>query len=95
MASKKMTIPVTEFKANCLGLFKRLEQGKLQRVIVTRRGKPVASVEPIHPMQKQLPDIYGMMRGKIHLAPEYDPFERVIDEPRDSFIGGEKRGDAA
>lgn len=95
MASKELTIPVTEFKTNCLKLFKRLEQGKLTRVTVTRRGKPVASVEPSQMKRKQFSDIYGMMRGKIHFSPDYDPFEQVIDEPNDPFVGLEKPGDAA
>jgi antitoxin (DNA-binding transcriptional repressor) of toxin-antitoxin stability system len=95
MASKELTIPVTEFKANCLKLFKRLEHGELSRVTVTRRGKPIAMVEPNQITRRQFSDIYGIMRGKIHLSPDYDPFEQVIDEPNDPFIGIEKPGDAA
>jgi antitoxin (DNA-binding transcriptional repressor) of toxin-antitoxin stability system len=90
----EITIPVTQFKANCLKLFKRLEQGKLKRVTVTRRGKPVALVEPSRTKRKPLADAYGFMRGAIHLSPDYDPFEQVIEEPED-LLETEKRGNAA
>lgn len=43
-----MTLSVTVFKARCLELFDRLQDGRLDRVEVTRRGKLVAVVESPH-----------------------------------------------
>jgi antitoxin (DNA-binding transcriptional repressor) of toxin-antitoxin stability system len=88
MADTELTVNVTEFKANCLDLFKRLEAGKIKRITVTRRGLPVASIAP-PPLRKKkkFEDIYGCMRGTIQFAPDYDPFEQVIEEPKDPFFG--------
>ena len=44
--SPELTISATEFRARCLGLFRRLHEGGLREVTVTRRGKPVALVTP-------------------------------------------------
>lgn len=42
------TINVTDFKAKCLSLFDELEARRVSRVIVTRRGKPVAELRPVN-----------------------------------------------
>jgi antitoxin (DNA-binding transcriptional repressor) of toxin-antitoxin stability system len=69
-----MTISASAFKANCLGLFKRLEQGQLRRVTVTRRGTPVADVaaRPSKPKHRSFDDVFGFMRGTITIAPGAD-----------------------
>ena len=46
MSAAELTINVTEFKAKCLDLFDRLNDGRLSKVTVTRRGKPVAVATP-------------------------------------------------
>jgi antitoxin (DNA-binding transcriptional repressor) of toxin-antitoxin stability system len=40
------TLTATEFKAKCLDLMDQLASGQLKRVIVTKRGKVVASLVP-------------------------------------------------
>jgi antitoxin (DNA-binding transcriptional repressor) of toxin-antitoxin stability system len=40
------TLSATEFKAKCLDLMDQLASGQLKRVIVTKRGKVVASLVP-------------------------------------------------
>jgi len=89
MAAADVILNVTEFKANCLQLFKRLQSGKIKRITVTRRGTPVASISSPSRTgkKKKFEDIYGCMRGTIQLAPDYDPFEQVIEEPKDPFFG--------
>ena len=42
---KQSTVAASEFKAKCLRLLDEAEQG--QTFIVTKRGRPVARVEPI------------------------------------------------
>jgi antitoxin (DNA-binding transcriptional repressor) of toxin-antitoxin stability system len=87
MASHEVTVTITAFKANCLDLVRQLEHGKLKRITLTRRGKPVAEVSPKKAAKKKtFADIYGCMRGTIEFAPDYDPFEQVIDEPKDPFL---------
>jgi prevent-host-death family protein len=93
MADSEITISASAFKAKCLDLFKRLERGKLKRITVTRRGKPVAVVAQSPPAKKpSFDDIYGCMRGTIEFAPDYDPFEQLIGEPSDPFLDKKPSG---
>jgi antitoxin (DNA-binding transcriptional repressor) of toxin-antitoxin stability system len=41
-----LEINVTDFKARCLALFKELEARRYDRLVVTRRGKPIAQLTP-------------------------------------------------
>jgi hypothetical protein len=41
-----LTLSASAFKARCLEVFKALETRKLARVVVTRRGRPVAELVP-------------------------------------------------
>jgi antitoxin (DNA-binding transcriptional repressor) of toxin-antitoxin stability system len=40
-------IGVTAFKAKCLALIDAVATGKLERVVLTRRGKPVAEISAL------------------------------------------------
>jgi antitoxin (DNA-binding transcriptional repressor) of toxin-antitoxin stability system len=71
MSQNEITLNVTRFKAECLDLFKRLEQGKLKRVTVTRRGRPVAEISPKRAV-KSFDDIFGCMQGMVTVAPGVD-----------------------
>jgi len=42
---KEITLSVSEFKAKCLQLLKHVET-KGDRIVITRRGRPVAEVVP-------------------------------------------------
>lgn len=79
MASRELTITITEFKANCLELVRRLEQGKLKRITLTRRGKPVAELSPKGEKRKSFADIYGCMRGLIAAAPGVDLTKPTVE----------------
>jgi antitoxin (DNA-binding transcriptional repressor) of toxin-antitoxin stability system len=77
VSDNEVTLNVTRFKAECLDLFKRLEEGKLKRVTVTRRGRPVAQVSrPRGP--KGFGEISGCMQGTITVVPGVDLLEPVI-----------------
>lgn len=76
MSENEVTLNVTRFKAQCLNLFKRLEQGKLKRVTVTRRGRPVAEVSPKR-AAKRFEEIFGCMQGMVTVAPGVDLLEPV------------------
>jgi prevent-host-death family protein len=45
MDVKEITLPVSEFKAKCLQLLKDVET-KGDRIVITKRGRPVAEVVP-------------------------------------------------
>ena len=67
--SRETTIPVTEFKAKCLAVIDRVAKGKSSRVVLTRRGKPVAALVSI---SKALPNPHGAMKGTVFIPPGVD-----------------------
>ena len=79
-----LTVTATEFKAKCLAIFDQLEGRKISRVVVTRRGKPVAELTP--PQQKP-PSLWGAHRGSVVVAPGVDLIEPAFDEPWDAERG--------
>ena len=44
MAEQILEISASEFKAKCLGLFKDLEAHRYSKVVITRRGRPIAEL---------------------------------------------------
>ena len=63
MTDAVLEINVTAFKAKCLELFKQLEARRYDKVVVTRRGKPIAELRR---PRDEIPDIYGALRGAPH-----------------------------
>ena len=45
--SGEKTIGVTEFKPRSLELIEEVASGKIRRVVLTKRGKPVAALVPL------------------------------------------------
>jgi hypothetical protein len=95
MAAKEISVNVTEFKSRCLEHLRKLEAGTLDRMTILRRGKPVAIVQRPVEHEKPLNDVYGFMRDVMHLAPHYDPFDQVLEEPRDASFDTPTDDDAA
>ncbi|HEY7580784.1 MAG TPA: type II toxin-antitoxin system Phd/YefM family antitoxin [Acetobacteraceae bacterium] len=58
-------INVTAFKGQCLALIDAVAQGKARRVVLTRRGRPVAVLVPY---SQSLPELWGAMRGTVKAA---------------------------
>jgi prevent-host-death family protein len=62
MSKPDETIPISKFKATCLGVLERVRRtGK--PVIVTRFGEPIARVVPPSPATRK-PDWLGAMRDR-------------------------------
>jgi len=59
---KKMAAGV--FKANCLAVMDEV-QAKRETVVITKHGKPVAKLVPV---DSQVDDIFGFLRGKIKIT---------------------------
>lgn len=79
-----MTLSVTDFKARCLELFDRLQDGRLDRVDVTRRGKLVAVVEsPTRHDEAEARSVHGSMAAMTIIPDDFDltapVFEGSID----------------
>ena len=83
-AQGELTISASAFKARCLEIFKALETNQLTRVTVTRRGRPVAEVQP---PSRVASTRWGCMSGTVRVAPGVDLTEPVLDEPLDAELG--------
>jgi prevent-host-death family protein len=53
-------------------------------VVITRRGQPVARLEPVKPSPKRRVSVYGALRGQIEMS---DDFDELSDEILKSFAG--------
>jgi prevent-host-death family protein len=72
---KEITVPVTEFKAKCLRLLEDVAS-KGDRVVITKRGRPMARVEPIDAK----PKLRGTWKGRVKILGDIvnfhdDPWE--------------------
>ena len=72
---KEKTVGASEFKAHCLAMLDQVaERGT--RLVITKRGKPVAAVSPI---QKAIPSLRGAWRGKVEIKADLVKFQEVGD----------------
>lgn len=60
----ELKISVSEFKARCLGLLDEVSRRRL-RLIVTKRGKPIARVEP---PEGGAVSVYGCMKDTVEIV---------------------------
>jgi antitoxin (DNA-binding transcriptional repressor) of toxin-antitoxin stability system len=72
-----LEINVTDFKAKCLALFKELEARRYDKVVITRRGRPVAQLTPAG---SDVPDLYGALKGRVIIPPGVDLTEPVLED---------------
>ncbi len=79
-----LRISATEFKARCLAIFKDLEARRIGRVLVTRRGRPVAELTP---PRITLPTLWGAHRGSVETMPGVDLTAPAVEEPLDAEAG--------
>jgi antitoxin (DNA-binding transcriptional repressor) of toxin-antitoxin stability system len=68
-----VTVGVTAFKAKCLALVDDVARGRLERVVLTKRGKPVAEIaRPAGSRRRPVPDPWGALKGMIRIDPAVD-----------------------
>jgi antitoxin (DNA-binding transcriptional repressor) of toxin-antitoxin stability system len=67
--TEETIIGVTAFKVQCLALIDNVARGKTRRVVLMKHNRPVAAIVPI---EQELPDLWGAMRGSVKIAPETD-----------------------
>jgi antitoxin (DNA-binding transcriptional repressor) of toxin-antitoxin stability system len=77
MAQQVLEISATEFKAKCLGLFKDLEAHRYSKVVITRRGKPIAELTP---RDREVPDLFGCMKGSVIIPPGFDLTKPILED---------------
>jgi antitoxin (DNA-binding transcriptional repressor) of toxin-antitoxin stability system len=81
---EQLEISVTEFKAKCLGLFKDLEQRRYSKVVITRRGKPIAELTP---PEREVPELWGALKGRVTIPPGVDLTQPVLEDVPDAESG--------
>jgi prevent-host-death family protein len=57
-------IKASEFKAKCLGLLDEVERTG-DRIVITKKGKPVADIVPHKPAQRSL---LGLLKGRLEIT---------------------------
>ena len=72
---KSRVVSATEFKAKCLALLDEIGH-KGGTITVTKRGRPVATLGPVHKRLWKSPE--GVWAGKVHI-----PDERLAAEQAD------------
>jgi prevent-host-death family protein len=60
---RTLTVGVAEFKARCLELLADVDK-RGDRIIVTKRGKPIARIEPAQPEKRE---VRGMYAGRARI----------------------------
>jgi antitoxin (DNA-binding transcriptional repressor) of toxin-antitoxin stability system len=81
------TISVTEFKAKCLDILGQISRHEVERLVITKRGKPVAMVVPPPAEAGSVESLYGLLKGTVIIPPDFDLTEPVLDEPFDAELG--------
>jgi hypothetical protein len=87
MESGELTISASEFKAKCLDLFDQLAARKLKRIVVLKRGRPVAVVNPPPSGRDAADALFGCMRGTVVTPKGVDVTRPVLDEPLHALKG--------
>jgi prevent-host-death family protein len=81
------TISASEFKAKCLDILARVSRREVERLIITKRGAPVAMIVPPPTEEAEVERLYGWQRGSVVIPPGVDLTAPVVDEPFDAEEG--------
>jgi antitoxin (DNA-binding transcriptional repressor) of toxin-antitoxin stability system len=77
MSEAVLEIGATEFRAKCYALLRDVQARRYRKVVITRRGKPIAELTP---GDFGAPDIYGCMEGSVIIPPGVDLTEPVLED---------------
>ena len=87
MQDDTLKIAASEFKAKCLDLMDQLAARKLNRIVVTKHGRPVAVLSPPPTPEEDAEALFGCLKGQIVAPADFDFTEPVLDEPLDAAEG--------
>ncbi len=71
-------IAVSAFKPRSLAVIAEVASRRTSRVVLTRRGKPVAAIVPVDP--EPLDDLWGAMRGSVKIPSGVDITEPIGED---------------
>lgn len=78
---RELVINATAFKAKSLKLLDDLDAGKLDKITVTKRGKPVAVVQGAPATRPpRFEDLWGCMKGTLVIPDDVDLTAPTLDE---------------
>jgi Phd_YefM. len=72
-------ISASEFKATCLDLLDQIAEGRIERIVITKRGRPVATVTAPVPDDEEIAGIFGFLKERTALPPDLDLTAPVAD----------------
>ena len=81
------TITATEFKAKCLEILNRVDAREIERLTITKRGKPVAVLMSPETEMDAMQSLNGLMRGSVVIPEGFDLTAPVLDEELDAETG--------
>lgn len=81
------TYGASDFKANCLAILDRLARHDLDKVTITKRGRPVAILMPPAVMADAVSSLHGFMSGSVAVAEGVDLLAPIVDEPLSAAEG--------
>jgi prevent-host-death family protein len=73
-------VSASEFKAKCLDILDRIRSREVDRVVVTKRGVPVAVLVPPAAEAGEVERLHGFLRGSVVVPPEIDLTAPIADE---------------
>lgn len=68
-STRDRLIGVTEFKPRCLSYIQDVATGRVERVILTRHGRPVAAIVPADSEEEE---VRGALRGRAWISLDVD-----------------------
>ena len=74
-------VSASEFKAKCLDILDRIRSRELERVVITKRGVPVAVLVPPPTQAGEVECLHGFLQGSVVIPPEVDLTAPVAEEP--------------
>ena len=87
MQQQTLEIAASEFKAKCLDLMDQLAARKLDRIVVTKRGRPVAVLTPPPTPEEVVEGLFGCLKGRLVAPADFDFTAPVLDEPLNAAEG--------
>jgi prevent-host-death family protein len=79
MNKDHVTVTASKFKATCLDLLDQLDTRKITKLIVTKRGRPVAVLTPAE-VNSETPSVFGCLRGSVVIPDGVDLTAPILDE---------------
>lgn len=80
------TVNIHAAKTHLSRLIERVEGG--EEIVIARAGRPVAKLVPLADKAKRAPRRFGLWRGLVTLAPDYDPVAPMSEDEIKAWTDG-------